>query len=360
ALGANTLNLGGATPQVFAGAIGGTGGIVKQGIGSFTLSGNSTYSGATIVSGGVLRMGVANALASSTAVTLANTAGVSLDLNGFSQSIGSLNGGGITGGNVSLGAGILSLGSNNASTSYAGVISGTGGITKVGTGTQTLTAANTYTGGTTVQAGTLALSGAGSLAATAPVAVTGAGATFSIGGASTDLTIGALSGVAGSTVALGGRTLIFGDATNRTIGSAVTGTGAFFVKQGTGIVSLSGTNTYTGVTIINGGTLAINGSVAGSVITSNGGTVAGSGTIGGDLIVDKNGTLSAGNSPGTLTVAGNLTMYAGSTSVFELGQSGTVGGVSNDLVRVGGSLALAGTLQATASSAGFYRLFDYG
>lgn len=355
ALGANALTFGNANNQSFAGVIGGTGGIVRQGGGVTTLSGNNTYTGATTVSAGTLRMGVANALGNTTAVSLTNVAGVSLDLDGFNQSIGSLAGGG----NVNLGAGSLSLGSNNTSTSYAGVISGTGAVTKLGTGTQTFSAANTYTGGTTVQSGTLALSGAGNLAASAAVALTGAGASFDISAANADRTIGALSGAASSTVALGARTLSFGDTTNQVVGSTISGTGGL-VKQFSGTTSLTGANTYTGLTTINAGTLAINGSVAGGVLANNGGTLGGSGSIGGDVTVGKGATLSAGNSPGTLTVAGNLTLSAGSTSVFELGQSGAVGGTSNDLVSVGGNLTLGGALQATASSAGFYRLFNYG
>ena len=70
-------------------------------IGSATLilSGTNTYTGATIVSGGTLQAGIAtSAFGSNSAVTLANTAGVTLNLNNFSNTIGSLNGGGTTGG----------------------------------------------------------------------------------------------------------------------------------------------------------------------------------------------------------------------------------------------------------------------
>jgi autotransporter-associated beta strand protein len=63
--------------------------------------------------------------------------------------------GSLTGkGSVLLGANTLTLGSNNQSTAFSGVIQGTGGVTKSGTGTLTLSGNNTYTGPTTVQAGT--------------------------------------------------------------------------------------------------------------------------------------------------------------------------------------------------------------
>lgn len=141
---------------------GSTGGLTKQGGGILTLSGTNTYIGATQVTGGTLRAGAAaggQAFGNGSAVTLANTSGVVLDLNGFNQSIGSLAGGGASGGNVILGAGTLTAGGNNSSTSFAGEISGTGGLTKTGSGKLTLTGANAYTGATSVSGGVLAVNG---------------------------------------------------------------------------------------------------------------------------------------------------------------------------------------------------------
>lgn len=75
--------------------------------------------------------------------------------------IGSLAGDGV----VFLGSNALTIGSNNQSTSFSGVIQdgginqGTGGsLTKLGKGTLTLTGANTYTGTTTISRGTLQVS----------------------------------------------------------------------------------------------------------------------------------------------------------------------------------------------------------
>ena len=51
---------------------------------------------------------------------MANVAGATLDITGFNTQIGSLAGGGATGGNVTLGAATLTTGGNNTNTSYAG------------------------------------------------------------------------------------------------------------------------------------------------------------------------------------------------------------------------------------------------
>ena len=163
------LNYNSTDNQTLSGAITGTGRLLLSGTGTLTLSGTNTYSGGTSFegngnngtgSGGTLKMGAINALPTTGAVTVANLAGVAIDLDGFNTTIGSLTGGGASGGNVNLGAnGVLTIG--NSTSTYGGVISGTGtaGLTKQGGGALTLSssAAHTYTGPTTINAGTLAL-----------------------------------------------------------------------------------------------------------------------------------------------------------------------------------------------------------
>ena len=67
--------------------------------------------------------------------------------------------GSLTGvGSVLLGANTLTIGSNNQSTTFSGVIQDGGGLTKTGSGTLTLTGSNLYTGNTTVTGGVLEVS----------------------------------------------------------------------------------------------------------------------------------------------------------------------------------------------------------
>ena len=136
-----------------SGAISGPGGLSKIGAGTLTLSGQSTYTGATAVNVGTLQAGAVNAFSPSSAFSVAS--GAVLNLAGFNQTIGSLAGAGA----VTLGAATLTTGNDNTSTTFSGVMSGGGGLAKIGNGILTLTGANTFTGGTTVNGGGLVVNG---------------------------------------------------------------------------------------------------------------------------------------------------------------------------------------------------------
>jgi YVTN family beta-propeller protein/autotransporter-associated beta strand protein len=93
-----------------SGTISGPGSLTKIGLGILTLSGSSSYAGATNVNAGTLRAGAVNALSPFSAFTVAS--GATLDLAGFNQTIGSLAGPG----SVTLGAATLTAGNDNTST----------------------------------------------------------------------------------------------------------------------------------------------------------------------------------------------------------------------------------------------------
>ena len=141
-----------------------------------------------------------------------------------------------------------------------------------------------------------------------------------------------------------------------TIGAVLAGTQGLR-KTGGGTLTLTGSNTYAGVTNVDNGTLLVNGSLANTAVTvSSGGILGGTGVIMGAANVY--GTLAPGNSIGTLTISNNLVAIG--TLVYELGASDL--GASNDLVEVVGNLTLGGTLNIAATGGfgvGSYTLFTY-
>jgi fibronectin-binding autotransporter adhesin len=270
----------------------------KQGGGTLSLGGVSTYSGDTVINNGILLLTTGNdRLPTGTVVSLGQAASTNLgtlNLNGLNQQIAGL--ASTTGINASankntvtsVAAATLDINvAEGATKSYgdgttqnSGVITGLLALTKSGSGTQTFGDANTYTGTTTVNAGILALSGTG--------------------------TIGA------GNVALGGGTLSI----------AGISTSAY---------TLTSTQTLSGAGQINatGKTLAVN------------------------------GTLAPGSSAGTIDVTGAVTLGLNSVSNFEI--LGTSSG-QFDLLDVTGTLTFGGSLNLTTSYAfaanDMVKLFD--
>jgi autotransporter-associated beta strand protein len=126
-------------------------------------------------------------------------------------------------------------------------------------------------------------------------------------------------------------------------------------KDGSGTLTLSGSNTYTGATTISSGILAINGSqsaATGNVTVASGATLKGTGTVGGATTVQSGGIHNAGAhsatsaaAVGTATFSTNLTYASGSIFAWDLnanvdGDTGTAG-TNFDQVVVGGDLNIA-------------------
>ncbi|MGP0852969.1 S8 family serine peptidase, partial [Serratia sp. CY83950] len=107
-------------------------------------------------------------------------------------------------------------------------------------------------------------------------------------------------------------------------------------KQGIGTLVLTGTNTYSGPTLVNQGRLAVNGSVTSAVSVQSGGIVGGSGTVG-SLTARDGGTVAPGDSIGTLNVAGNVSFEPGSRYAVEVGPNG-----QSDRIQSSGSATIGG------------------
>ncbi len=102
---------------------------------------------------------------------------------------------------------------------------------------------------------------------------------------------------------------------------------------------MNGDQSYLGDTAVNNGSLVFNGAIDSPQVTINtSGILGGSGTFAGNLI--NRGTVSPGNSPGTLTIAGDYTQRASGTLITEIASS-----TSFDKLAIGGKANLDGTLQ---------------
>ncbi|WP_160746776.1 autotransporter-associated beta strand repeat-containing protein [Croceibacterium soli] len=305
---------------------------------SSALTGNAGASTITVNSGGTLR-GNGDLGGGGDTVALAGT----LDTVGGTLALGAgddrlvLDDPAVLTGGVVGGDGADTLQVNNAANRALTVaqVDGFEALHKTLGGTLTLTGAHDFSGGTTVEAGVLALGD------------------------------GVTAGSVTSDIVDHGQ-VHFNSPGTQTYAGTITGTGRV-LKFGGGTLILTGDNGYAGRTSVAAGTLLINGNQSGATgftTVSAGATLGGSGTIGGDVVMAAGATLSPGNSPGTLTIAGDLFLDPAAQLDFELGEANVAGGTYNDLVNVGGDLILDGTLNITESiggafGRGIYRLFNY-
>ncbi|MDM0005753.1 autotransporter outer membrane beta-barrel domain-containing protein [Variovorax sp. J22G73] len=272
--------------------------------------------------------------------TVINNAGgrVRISLLGANGvSIGSLSGAG----NVLLGTKALTTGGLNTDTEVSGVISGNGGsLVKVGTGALTLSGANTYTGGTSLRQGRLNVGHSQAL---------GTGALSM----DDDTTLGfsADGVVLANAVKLTGQNdpVIDTGAFSATIAGAISG-GGFITKQGTGTLTLSGANTYTGATNVAQGTLKAGAANTFSAASAH--SVAAGATL--DLAGFNQSVASLANS-GTVSLVGAVTgttltvngNYVGNNGVLKLGTALSGTGPSDRLVINGGTASGKTSVQVT-------------
>jgi len=110
-------------------------------------------------------------------------------------------------------------------------------------------------------------------------------------------------------------------------------------QEGEGTLELNAINSYTGVTTVSSGKLDVNGSISSSALTtvSNAGTLGGSGTVGNTLLT-AGGTVNPGNSPGLLTIEGDLVWDINSNYNWQIFNAIGTAGIGYDTINVTGIL----------------------
>jgi autotransporter-associated beta strand protein len=384
---------------------GGSYGLTKAGNGTLRLVGAGNYTGDTVISGGVLEIQnvAASSLSANTTlngntVTLGSTAGISigqgvsgtgirsgsyiLAINAanstitlsqtasaagsnvsltFAQTSGSLAGSTLDydnqGGSINFGqstaitlgglkgnqslsltnnntaALALTVGGNNQTTAYGGLLSGNGSMVKAGSGTLTLSGNNTYTGGTTLSTGTLVIGNAAA-AGTGTITQSTGSSLLKIDTTGTIANnMSVYNVLASQSATLSGAITVNnadwevdpGD--TLTISGAVSGSGGV-TKTGDGTLALTGNNTYTGATTVSAGTLqaAATGALANTsqVVLNEGGSflVTADNAVNDSAAINLNGGRMAvsGNfneTVGLLTLSANSTLdFSGFSGVF--------------------------------------------
>ena len=359
-----TLTVGtGNTSAYLSGALSGNIALNKVGTGTATILGTQTYNGGTTVNAGTALFNVATAVPATGTITV-NSGGIAATGYALDQaflgkvattSAGSVGLGANSANNLDFSAftGGLSFAAANGSYTYSGTLTPaadnayrlTGGygynltvssaLTDNGatarslvvdgptgySGTVTLTGANTFTGGTAVNRGTLSVGNGG--------------------------TTGTL---AGNVAVASGAYLRFNRSDASTYAGNVSGAG-YLYKDGVGTLTLSGANTHTGGTNVNGGTLAAGsgtafgpagGTGSGYLYVNTGATADLNGYAAGLGQIYSNGTVTNGSA-----TAATLTVGNGNNSTYFYGAvSGNL-----SLVKVGyGSAYVYGTVAPTGGT----------
>ncbi len=348
------------------------GGLTVNGTGTLTLSGANTYTGGTTVSSTATVATVGAGTLGAITGSLSLGAGT-LDLEGTSQTVGSLTGTGIITNLNTLSqsnvTSTITAGQGDASSTFAGSIKdGTGSgdfttLVKTGSGTLTLTGQSQYSDGTTISGGVLSISSENNIGNASNFFATTAGYTpqITLGGgellttANTTITESVVLNTGTNTLAAStGTTATYsGNSDNSPATGIVSGTGnSVTIGDAThhGNVVFTNPSTYTGTTAVVGGTLYVNntsGSGTGSGAVSVGvGDTAGTGTLAGSgnittssgVTINGGGTLASGDAQSGTSVDGThlkftdtqVTMNGDAPAVLSISLgSGTTGLVSN-------------------------------
>jgi prepilin-type processing-associated H-X9-DG protein len=240
--GAGVLNI---TGDISGGTAGGESVATSGNLsGTLNLSGANTYAGHTRINAGTISVAGGSAIPDASRVWLFGTGKLALQAN---ETIGSLDSD-AAGSQVVLNANTLTVGGDDTNRSFAGSISGAGGVTKIGAGVQTLKGSGiAYQGNTAVSGGRLVFEDATSFGNNQPGPTT-----MAVSNSSTlEFKVGAGKQ---QNVGLAGQVTISGNGS--------------LVKSGDGTLALGGQHSYSGDTILEGGTLTLQGGVRANASSS--------------------------------------------------------------------------------------------
>jgi autotransporter-associated beta strand protein len=339
-------------------SLAGLNGFTKSGAGTLTLSGTNTYSGTTIISAGTLNYNNPAAQTVSGIISgsgaLAQSSGtLTLSANNTFTGGTTVNGGTL---NLAIGGGTGAI-RNNLTINPGAKVNLTTGDALGYTAGVCVTTVN-------IVGGTLTNSSGGNEAYNTTLNLTGGtmssgGGYYNLNGASAPINSLATNIVSTISAPLGLRAsgLVISTAAGTVPGGVdlnisgvmadLQGSGFSWTKSGTGTLLLSGANTNSGTATVSAGTLLVNGSIISPATVANSATLGGKGVISGLVTIQSGGTLAPGTnstSIGTLTVSNSVTLQAGSTNLLTIRKTAPM---TNDVLRVTGTLTLAGTLTAT-------------
>lgn len=364
------------------GVIGGDGPLTIEdtsagtGAGQLVLNTANTYLGDTLVNGkngtGTLDVNV-NATGAfgkqNSTVTLNNDARVNFRSSANAQTHTFDVDGATLSFNDSASAGQSTIGLTDGTARFTG--SSTAGSAKINVDADSqMLMSGSADGGTSVTTNSGIVGFAGNAQAANARIANQSGANVSLADSAGKTAVGSLSG-AGS-VTLGNKTLSEGNLNlNDTISGLISGVGGGLEKVGTGILTLTANNTFTGATSVMKGVLLINGdqsAATGATSVASNATLGGEGTLGANVNVADNGHLTPGkdlNSVGVLTM-NNLTLANNAQLDFQFGKANVpdANDPLNDLLVVNGDLTLDGRLNITQTpggkfDVGVYRVINY-
>lgn len=371
------LVLNGTAAGTFAGNIvdasGATsGGVLVTGATTTTLSGANSYSGTTTIDGGTLATGSDGALSANSAVSIGN--GGTLIVNN-ATAVKSL---------VDFGAGANAVNLNGNATSLTltggnwgalgGTVTGTGTLIKNGTGQLDLAGVNavnlTAPGTFRINDGGVSVAVANAISAATAVQVNSAATTTGVLNVNANDTIGSLAGSgANATVNIASGMVLTTGGLNAstTYAGKILGAGSL-VKDGSGLMVLSGANAYTGGTTVNDGAIigfvGTGASITGNYTLNNDGFLTfnqllpASGPQSGTYAGNVTGAATAymqfgGNSTTKVTLTGDNSGFAGTSALgfgsSTIGQGGTVSIGSANNIGTGTLLFYDGVLESTAT-----------